>query len=291
MEADYFLLEEAIGAGVAQVTELSAGGAVPELKFQNTGDKPVLLLDGEELVGAKQNRVLNLTILAGALSEVTIPVSCVEAGRWTQKTAAFSAAEAVQYAEGRVHRVSQVTAEMRRTGGRRSDQHAIWANIAEKATRMKAESDTGAMRAIYEKHHDTIEHYSRAFRHWERQAGLVYCIGGRRWGLDLLDHPAPMARTFSKLVRGYALDAIDVEGADAGQFELSNAKSFLERVGMTPGFTQPAVGLGKDVRIAGNDVTGAALWAEERYVHVCAFSAAGDGGPETRILRPSLRRR
>jgi hypothetical protein len=39
---------------------------VPQLLFINDAMRPVLLLDGEELVGAKQNRVLNLTVLAPA---------------------------------------------------------------------------------------------------------------------------------------------------------------------------------------------------------------------------------
>jgi hypothetical protein len=62
-------------ASPARVTELGAGGSVPELRFENLGEKPVLLLDGEELVGAKQNRALNLTILAPAKQVIVIPVS------------------------------------------------------------------------------------------------------------------------------------------------------------------------------------------------------------------------
>ena len=54
-EPGYTLLEEAIGRGTARITELGAGGSVPELRFENLGETPVLLLDGEELVGAKQN--------------------------------------------------------------------------------------------------------------------------------------------------------------------------------------------------------------------------------------------
>jgi hypothetical protein len=41
-----------------------------------------LLLDGEQLVGAKQNRIPNMIVLVAAQTEVTIPVSCVEQGRW-----------------------------------------------------------------------------------------------------------------------------------------------------------------------------------------------------------------
>ncbi len=65
-EMDYLLLEDGIAQGKVRVTELHAGGSVPELRLENNADLPVLLVDGEELVGAKQNRVLNLTILAPA---------------------------------------------------------------------------------------------------------------------------------------------------------------------------------------------------------------------------------
>src|SRR5262245_54870896 len=59
----YLTLDEALAKGVAETTEISEAGSVPELRFRNRGDLPVLLLDGEELTGAKQNRVLNLSIL------------------------------------------------------------------------------------------------------------------------------------------------------------------------------------------------------------------------------------
>ncbi len=66
-QLDYLLLEDGIAQGKVRVTELHAGGSVPELRLENNADLPVLLVDGEELVGAKQNRVLNLTILAPAM--------------------------------------------------------------------------------------------------------------------------------------------------------------------------------------------------------------------------------
>ena len=51
---------------------------MPTLRVINGADRPVLLLDGEELVGAKQNRVLNTSVLVAKGARLDIPVSCVE---------------------------------------------------------------------------------------------------------------------------------------------------------------------------------------------------------------------
>ena len=48
MAADYLTLDEALAQKLAAITEVSEGGSVPELKFVNSGDKKVFLLDGEE---------------------------------------------------------------------------------------------------------------------------------------------------------------------------------------------------------------------------------------------------
>ncbi|HQJ94511.1 MAG TPA: hypothetical protein PLT06_06710, partial [Syntrophorhabdaceae bacterium] len=85
----YITLKEALDMGTFIVTEIGEGGNVPELKVINKGDIPVILLDGEELSGAKQNRVLNTTVLIAGMSETVIPVSCTEQGRWSYTTREF----------------------------------------------------------------------------------------------------------------------------------------------------------------------------------------------------------
>ena len=54
--ADYAILDEALALGTVRIGETSETGRVPELKVLNHGDKAVFLLDGEELIGAKQAR-------------------------------------------------------------------------------------------------------------------------------------------------------------------------------------------------------------------------------------------
>ena len=86
----YISLSAALRVQSIVVTEVDQGGSVPELKVINKGDVPVLLLDGEELAGAKQNRVLNTTILVPKMSELIIPVSCTEEGRWSWSSPEFT---------------------------------------------------------------------------------------------------------------------------------------------------------------------------------------------------------
>ena len=59
----YLTLKEALDERLLKVKEVDEGDSVPELKVINKAKVSVLLLDGEELVGAKQNRVVNTTIL------------------------------------------------------------------------------------------------------------------------------------------------------------------------------------------------------------------------------------
>jgi hypothetical protein len=114
----YRLLDEALEQGLARVTEVSAEGRVPELAFENGSADKILLVDGDELVGAKQNRILNLTILVGAGSKVVIPVSCVEQGRWRYRSPEFGSAGRALFAKARARKTAAVTASLRSHGER-----------------------------------------------------------------------------------------------------------------------------------------------------------------------------
>ena len=59
---EYLLLDEALSKNLMEVVELDNDGSVPELKVVNKSPEMILILDGEELVGAKQNRIVNTTI-------------------------------------------------------------------------------------------------------------------------------------------------------------------------------------------------------------------------------------
>ena len=74
-DPDYLTLEEGLSQGVVIITEISRGGSVPELKLVNKSADKVFVVDGEELMGAKQNRIVNASFLIAAPSDVVPPHS------------------------------------------------------------------------------------------------------------------------------------------------------------------------------------------------------------------------
>jgi ARG and Rhodanese-Phosphatase-superfamily-associated Protein domain len=116
-DPDWLTLEEVDDN--ARVTEVSEAGIVPFLKVANGADQPLLLLDGEELIGAKQNRILNTTVLVAAHTEVTIPVSCVEQGRWGYRGRQFRPGDASLYASLRARKAAHVSQSVRAGRGHR----------------------------------------------------------------------------------------------------------------------------------------------------------------------------
>ena len=140
---DYLLLDEALEAQLIVITEVDESGTVPELKVENRSDKNLLILDGEELVGAKQNRIVNVTILIAAHATLTIPVTCVEQGRWSYQSQRFMSKERVMPPRMRMRKSAAVYNSLMNNASFRGDQGETWDMIEEKLSRHYIDSPTG----------------------------------------------------------------------------------------------------------------------------------------------------
>lgn len=273
------------------MTEVSEGGSVPALLLDNRAAQPVFLLDGEQLIGAKQNRTVNLTLLIAAGAKTEIPVSCVEAGRWSRRSRHFRGSRNMQYARVRREKMAHVHHNMRNSGSRRSDQGAVWKNINEKRAAFRAHAPTAAMEDIYESAAPRLRDYARELPAAPRQVGAVFAIDGEVSGFDLFADAAHFAKYLPKLVGSHALDAMEsmvknaAEGGDGGGDGGKNAggkkesgalpreqvEAFLARFGAGKEEVLDAVGLGRDVRIESDAVIGAGLMLEDECVHLAGF--------------------
>jgi ARG/rhodanese/phosphatase superfamily protein len=253
---DYVGLDEAAAGGLV-VTELSEAGSVETLLVVNPLKTPVLLYEGEELVGAKQNRVLERSVLVAAGSKLEIPAKCVEQGRWAYRSAQFAPAPRAAYPELR---------RIRHDLGAPS-QAAVWSEVAAKSARIGARSVTGAAEAMYVERRATLDEYVQALPRLDGQAGAIVGIAGRLVCLDYVSRSDVFAGLYLKLLRGYALSASEqpldkpLRRRDVGRFlgELELAKRTR----------RPAVGLGEE-----GVLTEYAVGAElSRHGEVIALSA------------------
>lgn len=276
IDRPYMTLEEALSSGSVRVTEVSREGSVPELCLVNDADRPVLLLDGEELRGAKQNRVLNLTIVAPARKTIVVPVSCVEQGRWAHRSAEFSSSDYVLYARSRAAKAAVVTDSLASAGRARSDQGAVWDSIDEKMNRLGTSSATRAMEDIYTARSAKIDEFVAALRPEPEQTGAVFALNAKVAGLELFDHADGFAKAFPKLVRSWALDAIEDSPDEVSIPPTDAARAFLEMVADAEMQSFDAVGQGIDVRLSTAQVTGGAVVDGGRVVHLNAFRRAAE---------------
>jgi len=270
----YLLLDEALERKLARVTEVSAQGSVPELAFENGSAEKILLVDGDELVGAKQNRILNLSILVGGGKKLVIPVSCVEQGRWRYRGSEFEPAGRALFAKARANKMQSVSSAMRSSGERRSNQSQVWADVADKIAFCGADSGTGAMADAYASRASQLDAYVQAFRAEPRQRGAVVAIDAKVIGLELFDSAAAFSRYLGKLVRGYALDAIETQKGKPLAPSGAVVRRFLDSIAAASAERFAALGEGEDIRLTGEGIAGAALAAEGRVVHLAGFAVA-----------------
>src|SRR3954451_12362391 len=148
---DYISFAQGASAGVA-IKELETTASVNDLLVIHPLDKPVLLYEGEEVLGAQQNRTFDVSVLVPARSQIQVPVSCVEHGRWDGSRHADVFTPAPQAAYPALRWMKNQAAAVRVAAGleARAVQSEVWAEVAQKSERMAAASQTGAMHDIYE---------------------------------------------------------------------------------------------------------------------------------------------
>ena len=294
LDLEYLMLDEALSENLIEIVEKDSDGSVPELKVMNKSPKMILILDGEELVGAKQNRIVNTTILVQGNATIVIPVSCVEHGRWSYDTPQFQSKKRMMSSNLRAMKSEQVNFSVRESGEFRSDQSAIWDGIAEKANRMGAPSPTGAMAAMYDKERLTIEEYVKPFRLITSQVGAIFMINGKVAGMDAFGKPGTFSEVFKKLLESYALDAIDWYDPNQESKALKSEVTKFQKAALaTDVESHPAVGLGTDFRLESRKIIGFSLALDAQLIHISIFSRVGGQDrnvADSRIERFSRRR-
>jgi hypothetical protein len=294
-EPSYITLVEALALDGFKITEVSEGGSVPSLRVINETPQHVLLFDGEELKGAKQNRILNTTILMAAGSALDVPVSCTERGRWSYESNEFSSSGSLAYAELRKGKAAAVANSLHVNACHSSDQGAVWQEIEH--LHMAANSDdsskTRAMKDAYDRSQREIEEFSRDVPCHDGQCGLLAVVGDRVEGTDVLSRPEAYAKMHQRLVESHAMDfLVRKRGVARKPLDPEAPARFLAEAAMAAESVHDTPGLGSDHRLRFRWGHGAALRVGDTVVHLALFGSSGLGqGQGHHPSEPPLRRR
>lgn len=264
---DYLLADEAIGSGAVAVEELHESGSVPELMVSNTGDSRVLFLEGEELRGAKQNRVLNTSVLVPARSKTKIPVSCVEQGRWRYKSRHFSSEGSHSSPKLRGALKQSVSWNLKAGGTHLSDQGAVWAEVGRQMRSLGAHSATHAMEDTYKSYSDRLAEFQKALPYVEGATGMAVAVGSKVVAVDLFDKPETTQKAWGRLLTGVAMDSLETPAA-ANPPTADDVSGLIARLRDSTWQQSPAVGEGQEFRSDADDLTHAsALLFQDSVLH------------------------
>lgn len=271
----YRTLAEALEGG-GKLRELPSAD-VNRLLFDAPDGPAVLLYAGEEVLGAKQNRVVNATLLAAGSSHTVVPVSCVEEGRWTPggERSDFAVSDQIAFTALRRKMTDMVRTSRSSGRGHATDQSSVWREVEHRTGTVGVRSTTGAMTAMYEHHDRAIDELAANAAVLEGQLGMIVFLGAEFAALDLVSSHDVWRRVHPRLLRSHALEALTSKTTKRPSTEA--AARALDAVLDATADTAPAgIGLGTELRFSAehDPIEGAGLLAEGELVQLSAFAAA-----------------
>jgi len=269
---EYVTFADAQKDGTAQITEVGWHGAVSSLEVKTSSKVPVLMIDGEILVGLKQNRVLNTTILVPGETTLKVPVACVEAGRWRRTSSKARRADYSLSPKIRAMKRHSVTLSARSFGTFAADQGAVWDGVAGHLGDVGVHSRTLAYSDIEKQRRPEIEDRLTQLQPEAGQSGVLALVGGEPVAFDLFDQPSTLARLWEGLIGSYIAESL-IPKASNTSVDVNAAVEWIREAGAGEATRHPAVGLGESVSITGAAHDTSALVVDGVAVHIAAGPA------------------
>jgi len=232
---------EAIKMKCVEVKEIEDNETVNEVILTNISLHHILVLDGDLLKGAKQNRVANTSILIGPMSKVTIPVSCVERGRWHYKSnnyengscASFKTSNHIAQKQIRMQKSFDIYDKKIKSNSIsnnlndfKANQQEVWNVVEHNLTDCKVDSASEDYFMIYDNNIAEIEQTSSAFKANDKANGLAYYINGELMGVELFNNSTLYSDYFDKILNSIAIENKIKVNHSSSNVEISDADHY-----------------------------------------------------------------
>ncbi|WP_407423860.1 ARPP-1 family domain-containing protein [Methanobrevibacter sp.] len=194
---DLLTLKKGLELGLVEVKECEQS-TVNTIKVTNNAVTPLILIDGEEILGANQNRIVNSTLLIAPKTTQAISVSCTGHGRWEYKNE-FKQSEYI--ADFNTRRVKEFAKR-----SHQNSQQAIWDSIKSLEVENSFKSPTSAMSESYDNLKISHNEFLKAFEIVDGQCGVLVIQNGEIKGFEIFYNPQIYKEYHEKVLRSYLMN-------------------------------------------------------------------------------------
>ncbi len=196
-EIEVDTLEESYARGTTHIHET---GVVQELEIDYSGDWPMFIHEGEEIIGARQNRIFAMSMLLPR-GRRKVPVLCAEEGRWGDVREPMPSG---YIAYPRVRSIISQSISLHR----KPDQSEVWKEITRKQNSLRVTSATRAMTESFRKQEEELSYY-KEYKPREEQIGFLAFSNLGFLGAEVFASGELFRRFLGKLLISYGLDALE----------------------------------------------------------------------------------
>jgi hypothetical protein len=264
------LTKQAVETGVLEIVERGEG-VVQELLAWNKGKLPVAILEGDTLVGCKQNRVVARSVIVAAETSLGVPVGCMERGRWSHRTSSFAVGEMRMSSAVRCRAARDLKASLFRRGRMRLDQSRLWGDVERELVASGTTSPTSDYYEIVKRTGRHAQQRARTLAPSPGQVGAIVLADGALVGLEVAGHHALWSALSEATLASYLMGSH--RGGGGGRGTRATPAEWLARVQAARVTTAPGLGLGQDLDVDGPGITGVGLAFGALPVHVAVFPA------------------
>lgn len=281
---DYLTLRRGMSAGFVELTEceVSTVGAV---LARNNSNIPLVLIDGDEIVGAKQNRIMNRSLIIPPKTTMTVSVSCTEQGRWhygRSRTGRYGR-DYINFDERELKEnfeASDFAADFSTRKAKSENlfqnldcQSSVWNSISELENKTAFRSRTGALNDNYVHHRAIHNDHLRHFKLEFGQCGAIFIINGQIKGLELFYDPVVYQEYHEKIYRSYIMEAISNRSSYRSGISYNQLKSFLKEISNAEFRYSENKGIGRHMNFSNIYGTGSVLMDGRNLVHLNYFNS------------------
>jgi len=276
---NYVSLAEAIEKNFIVIKEINESADVNNLYVINTSDQYVFMMDGDILQGAKQNRVLNTSVLLQPKSKGMIPVSCVERGRWSFVSDKFTHSDYTAPSRMRAKKSRHVRDSLKNFDEHRSNQREVWSDVDHYSNILNIHSATDNLSDIYHKKQKSFNDQAMKFKVDPNANGVAIFIRKKLLSIDIFNRKNIHSSYFNKLVKGAAFEAINLKSTNekpTKEEAYFKTISLLDNLDKQEYIIHRGVGVGNEKRYQSDEVSGFELSYKQNLIHLSAINLSNE---------------